>query len=141
MPPPSPWCRPQGSLVVGAAVTIAELIATLEARVPGGSPTPGGAATDNGLANGGGTADAASVDDGTAASAAGGAAPTPPPPHPCAALAGLLARVAGAHVRAAGTVGGNLMLAREQGLESDVATGLLGWGASGEFLSVFAFKS
>ncbi|PSC73608.1 indole-3-acetaldehyde oxidase-like [Micractinium conductrix] len=120
----------EGSLVVGAAVTIAELIATLEARVPGGSPTPGGAATDNGLANGGGTADAASVDDGTAASAAGGAAPTPPPPHPCAALAGLLARVAGAHVRAAGTVGGNLMLAREQGLESDVATGLLGWGAS-----------
>jgi hypothetical protein len=46
-------------------------------------------------------------------------------------LSGMLARIAGAHVRQAGTLGGNLVLARTKGLESDLATALLGWGASG----------
>jgi CO/xanthine dehydrogenase FAD-binding subunit len=43
----------------------------------------------------------------------------------------MLARIAGAHVRQAGTLGGNLVLARSKGLESDLATALLGWGATG----------
>ncbi len=50
---------------------------------------------------------------------------------PFAALAAMLSRIAGAHVRQAGTVGGNLVLAKRQRLESDLATALLGWGATG----------
>lgn len=50
---------------------------------------------------------------------------------PFAALASMLSRIAGAHVRQAGTVGGNLVLAKRQHLESDLATALLGWGATG----------
>ncbi len=80
----------QGRLVVGAAVTIAELVASLTfhaAKLPAGQPF--------------------------------------------ASLAAMLARVAGAQVRQAATVGGNLVLAKTKGLESDVATALLGWGATG----------
>lgn len=81
----------QGHLLVGAAVTIAELAAALSshaAKLPGGQPF--------------------------------------------ASLAAMLARIAGSHVRQAGTVGGNLALARSKGLESDLATALMGWGATGK---------
>ncbi len=49
-------------------------------------------------------------------------------PHPgrSAADAGRRAAAAGTHVRNAATIGGNLELTRARGLESDVATLLLG---------------
>lgn len=41
---------------------------------------------------------------------------------------------AGTHVRNAATVGGNLVLARDQHLESDLATVLMGAGATVDFV-------
>ncbi|KAL4424396.1 hypothetical protein ABPG77_005639 [Micractinium sp. CCAP 211/92] len=89
----------ESHLVVGAAVTIAELVAALASHV-------------------------ASAGTGKAAPGAAGEG------GPFAALAAMLSRIAGAHVRQAGTVGGNLVLAKRQRLESDLATALLGWGAT-----------
>lgn len=43
---------------------------------------------------------------------------------------GVLLQLAGTHVRNAATVGGNLALSRERGLESDLATVLMGAGAT-----------
>jgi xanthine dehydrogenase iron-sulfur cluster and FAD-binding subunit A len=42
--------------------------------------------------------------------------------------------LAGTHVRNAATVGGNLALARDRRLESDLATVLMGAGATVEFV-------
>ena len=42
--------------------------------------------------------------------------------------------LAGTHVRNAATVGGNLVLARDRRLESDLATVLMGSGATVEFV-------
>lgn len=95
--------RKQDALVVGAAVTIAELADFLSS-----DPSAAAGSTAGG-ANGKTT---------------GQAQP------PFAAMAATLRRVAGTHVRNAATIGGNLVLARSQGLESDVATLLAGWGAS-----------
>ena len=78
-----PYCQ-QDALVVGAAVTVAEL------------------------------ADALSSEAGTAGGTAGGTngSTTTQAGSPMAAMATVLRRVAGTHVRNAATVGGNLVLAR-----------------------------
>ncbi|KAL4447705.1 hypothetical protein ABPG75_004924 [Micractinium tetrahymenae] len=100
----------ESHLVVGAAVTIAELVSALSSHAASAGKAP----------------------------SAAGAATAGEPCSPFASLAAMLARIAGAHVRQAGTVGGNLVLAKRKGLESDLATALLGWGATALVLDVAA---
>lgn len=90
------------ALRVGACVTLAQLSHHLQA-------TASAAAV------------AAASGKGAAAAAAGGAGWA-------GETAAHLSRIAGAHVRNAATVGGNLVLARERCLPSDVATLLVAAG-------------
>lgn len=133
---------PQAHMVVGAAVTIAELIAALE-RAPS-PPSPAGppaAATTSAphptagpKVTGSNPMLKNSTNNASSTNGSSQQCPSvlpPPRPPPFAALASMLRRIAGAHVRQAGTAGGNLVLAKRHGLESDLATALLGWGATG----------
>ena len=112
------WPPPPGVPVVSLG-SVKELSGCGIARAPGGGlVVPGGATL----------ADLAAACEAEAEAAASGGGPAAPPRW--SALATHLLRVAGAHVRATATVGGNLALAATRGLESDPATILAAAGAA-----------
>ncbi|KAK9918869.1 hypothetical protein WJX75_007680 [Coccomyxa subellipsoidea] len=101
-----------GGLLIGAAVTQEELIDCLL----GSSSAKSSTSTDS--------------SQGAAAQRGGsGAKPGADPAAVWVPMAKHLQRIAGNQVRAAATVGGNLVLTRDRGLESDLATLLMAAGA------------
>lgn len=123
----------QGGLEVGAATTLADLILTLQ-----GGEEGAGSAWRHMAAHLKRIAGARLSDTSTLtfsfciALAILWLQPYHMSGHPC--MLGL----AGTHVRNAATVGGNLVLARDRRLESDLATVLMGAGAAVEFVPLLS---